>query len=457
MTTKGITRREALKILGAGLAAGVAGFPPGSARAAGGGASQPNIIFILTDDHRWDHLGCQGHPFLQTPHLDRLAAEGVLFENAFVTTSLCSPSRASFLTGRYAAAHGVQNNLTPWRDENMTFLELLHDAGYDTAFIGKWHMPGRLPRLRGVDEFVTFTAREGQGQYYDCPLFVNGVATPPSKPYITEELTDRALAYIGRERTKPFCLYLSHKAAHHDWRPPEDLADLYRGEKLPLAAEADAWTTMTNGGVWAGAAGPLSYHYRNYCRVLTSVDRQIGRIMDVLDDKGLARDTMVVYAGDNGFLWGEHRLIDKRWAYEESIRVPFLVRAPFLIPDPGRRAGQMALNIDLAPTLLAVAGLKPKPDMQGRDLTPILRDPQAPGREDWLYEYYVDFPYNTPGLKAVRTRDRVYIEYDGPRPPEYYDINTDPRQKRNLLRAAPSGEIAGLKARIEALAREVRP
>ncbi|MBU2549567.1 MAG: sulfatase-like hydrolase/transferase, partial [Proteobacteria bacterium] len=255
MDRTGISRREALKILGAAALSGPSGLWPGPAFASRQEAARPNIVFILTDDHRWDHLGCTGHPFVKTPRLDRLASQGVLFENAFVTTSLCSPSRAGFLTGQYAHTHGVQNNLTPWRDENVTFLERLKQAGYDTAFIGKWHMPGRLPRLRGVDEFVTFTVREGQGRYYDCPLIVNGRETRPNKPYITEELTDRALAYIGQPRPNPFCLYLSLKAAHHDWQPPEDLTGLYRDEKLPLAEEADTWVTMTNGGVWAGTAG----------------------------------------------------------------------------------------------------------------------------------------------------------------------------------------------------------
>jgi hypothetical protein len=149
-------------------------------------------------------MGCAGHLFVRTPHLDRLAEEGILFSNAFVTTSLCSPSRASFLTGQTARTHGVRDNLTPWNEESLTFLELLEEAGYESAFIGKWHMPGRLPRLRGVDLFVTFTLQKGQGRYFDCPLVVNGVETPSIKPYITEELTDYAIEFISSHavRTK---------------------------------------------------------------------------------------------------------------------------------------------------------------------------------------------------------------------------------------------------------------
>ena len=175
-------------------------------------------------------MGAMGHPFLKTPHMDRIAAEGVLFENAFVTTSLCSPSRASFLTGQYASVHGVINNFSRWdEDRNITFLQHLKEAaGYDTAFIGKWHMPGGgLPRLPGVDLFVSFTKKDGQGDYYNCPIYKNGeLVTGPRNPYITEDLTDYALEYISEERTKPFALYLSHKAVHHDWRPPRHLAGI---------------------------------------------------------------------------------------------------------------------------------------------------------------------------------------------------------------------------------------
>jgi N-acetylglucosamine-6-sulfatase len=457
MSRKQFTRREFCKFLGAATLAGSTGLWPGRQSALAQDTSRPNIIFILTDDHRWDHLGCTGHPYLQTPHLDRLASQGILFENSFVTTSLCSPSRASFLTGQYAHTHGVKNNLTPWRDENVTFLELLKAAGYDTAFIGKWHMPGRLPELRGVDEFVTFTVREGQGQYWDCPLIVNGKETEPKSPYITEELTDRALDYLSRPRQAPFCLYLSHKAVHHDWSPPPDLADLYRDQSPPLAHEADAWVTMTNGGLWAGTVGPLEHHYQNYCRVITSVDRQVGRVLDRLDQLGLTRNTMVIYAGDNGYLWGEHRLIDKRWAYEESIRVPLIVRAPGLIPDPGRRAGQMVLNVDLAPSLLEAAGLPIPVNMEGRSFLPILKQADTPGRQAWRYEYFVDFPYNTPGIQALRTRDHIYIEYEGPRPPELYDLKRDPGQKNNLLPAAGPQERAAWQVRLAGLENGARP
>jgi arylsulfatase A-like enzyme len=396
-------------------------------------AERPNIVFILSDDHRWDFMGSAGHPFIQTPNLDRLAAEGVHFTNAFVTTSLCSPSRASFLTGQYAHTHGVQNNLTPWRDENVTFLELLRQAGYDTAFIGKWHMPGRLPKLRGVDPFITFTVQEGQGRYWDCPLIVDGVETPTRKPYITEELTDRALDFIQKPRSRPFCLFLAHKAAHHEFSPPRDLARLYDDVSLNLPKEGVPWLTWTRGHIWAGTRGTLEGLVKDYSRVITAMDREIGRLLQGLDALGMVDQTVVVYAGDNGYFWGEHRLVDKRWAYEEAIRIPLIIRAPGRIPDPGRKAQQMVLNIDLAPSLLDLGGSTIPGNMEGRSFVPVLASPNAPGRKAWLYEYFKDFPYNVPEIRAVRTATHKYIEYGGRRRSELYDVAQDPKETRDLM------------------------
>ena len=394
---------------------------------------RPNILFILSDDHRWDFLGSAGHPYVQTPSLDRLAGEGIRFENAFVTTSLCSPSRASFLTGQYAHTHGVKNNMTPWRDSNVTFLEILKQAGYDTAFIGKWHMPGKLPELRGVDTFITFTVQGGQGQYWKCPLIVNGQETPSRKPYITEELTEYAIEYLEKPRKNPFCLFLSHKAVHHAWLPPPDLKSMYEDLEPPFPKEADAWVTSTRGNIWGGTFGTLAYHFKNYCRCVVALDREIGRLLDKLKDLGLEKNTLVVYAGDNGYFWGEHRVVDKRWAYEESIRIPFIVRFPGMVPDPGRVAPQMVLNIDLAPTLLQAAGLPVAESMEGQSLLPVLESGSVPGRNAWLYEYFKDFPYNVPPINAVRTATHMYMEYQGGRPPELYDIVNDPRQRQNLI------------------------
>jgi N-acetylglucosamine-6-sulfatase len=400
-----------------------------------GRASKPNIIFILTDDHRWDAMSCMGHAFIKTPHLDRLADEGILFENAFVTTSLCSPSRASFLTGQYAHRHGVVTNHTPWDNRNVTFLELLKTAGYDTAFIGKWHMPGKgLPRLRGVDQFISFTKEGGQGIYYDCPLVIDGVETPRKGKYITADLTDFALKFITKKRSHPFCLYLSHKAVHFGYRPPAHLKGVYKNVDLKLPHESDTWITFTNDHPFVGALFPMNILYRNYCETVVSVDEQVGRILKKLEEMNILDDTVIIYAGDNGHFWGEHGLYDKRLAYEESIRIPFIVRYPGVIKDPGRRSSQMILNIDLAPTLLDFAGISILPNMQGQSFRPILQSAATAGRPSWLYEHFPVFPIPIPGITAVRTDRYKYILYHhNERPKELFDLVNDPKEKQNLI------------------------
>ena len=413
-----------------------------------------NIIFILTDDHRWDALSSMGHPVVQTPNLDRLADEGIMFTNAFVTTSLCSPSRASFLTGQYAHRHGVVTNHTPWDNRNITFLELLKQAGYETAFIGKWHMPGEgLPKLRGLDHFISFTKDGGQGIYYNCPLIIDGVETSRDGQYITEDLTNFALKFIEKKRNKPFCLYLSHKAVHFGYRPPPHLKGIYKNVDLKLPPESDTWVTYTNNHPFVGALFPMNLLYRGYCETVASVDEQIGRVIRKLEDLNILDDTIVIYAGDNGHLWGEHGLYDKRLAYEESIRIPFIVRYPGLIKDPGRRAPQMVLNIDLAPTILDLVGLNVPLNMQGESLKPILQAADAPGRKSWLYEHFPVFPIPIPGITAVRTDRYKYIEYQNDvRPKELFDLKMDPKEKRNLVDTpAARGIVEGLKLGMEKL------
>jgi N-acetylglucosamine-6-sulfatase len=459
-----LSRRQALQTLGrvsaAGLAAsagltGLAGWAdpsraqtPAPGAASGAPPAEPvparplNLLFILSDDHRYDHLSLKKHPFLVTPFLDRLAEQGILFENAFVTTSLCSPSRASFLTGTYAHTHGVKNNLTPWNNQNITLLERMKQAGYMTAFIGKWHMPGRLPQLRGVDRFVTFNAQGGQGQYYDCPLIVNGETVNSRKRYITEELTDHALEFIQENKDKPFALYLCHKAVHHQFLPPPDLENLYSNAPVRFPSEMDPLVMMTRGNILYGTLGSAESLYRHYCATITALDREIGRLIDRLDELGLKDNTLVVYASDNGYFWGEHNLVDKRYAYEESIRVPFIVRCPARIPDPGRRAPQMVLNVDLVPTVLDLCGLPASGPLEGRSFAPILASPDAPGRTAWLYEYFRDYPYRVPPHVAVRTDRYKYIEFPH-QPPELFDLAQDPREHHNLAAAPESQALLG--------------
>ena len=452
---KPMTRRQALKVMGAASAAGLMGAGmPGVLKAQTGG-KQPNIIFILSDDHRWDHLSIVGHPFVETPNLDRLAAEGILFENAFVTTSLCSPSRASFITGTYAHTHGVKNNITPWSDDNITFMELLKNAGYDTAFIGKWHMPGDLPDPRGIDEFITFTVQGGQGKYFDCPLIVNGVEEPSRKSYITEELTDRAIEYMNKDRDNPFCMMLSHKAVHHQFLPPPELADHYSDVEVDYPDEMNPLVLFEAQNHLFGTFGTVDMHYKNYCEALYALDLEIGRVLDTLDEMGIADDTVVIYAGDNGYFWGEHDQIDKRWAYEESMRIPFIVRYPRGMTDAGRNVSGMVLNVDVAPTILNLAGIDVPDFMEGESFAPYLTNPYSLGREAWLYEYYKDYPYRYPPHFAVRTDTHKYIVYDGRKKPELFDLVSDPKEMNNLY-GTPYGEelLPVLEARLNGFLKE---
>ncbi|MBN1883642.1 MAG: sulfatase [Deltaproteobacteria bacterium] len=434
-----MTRRQALKVMGAASAAGLMGAGMPDLLKAQPSGKRPNIIFILSDDHRWDHLSILGHPFIETPNLDRLAAEGILFENAFVTTSLCSPSRASFITGTYAHTHGVKNNITPWSNDNITFMELLKKVGYDTAFIGKWHMPGDLPDLRGVDEFTTFTVQGGQGKYFNCPLIVNGVEEPSKKPYITEELTDRAIEYLKKGRENPFCLMLAHKAVHHQFLPPPELADHYHDVEVNYPDEMNPLVLFKAQNHLFGVFGSVDMHYKNYCETIYALDQQIGRVLDTLDEMGVADDTVVVYAGDNGYFWGEHNQIDKRWAYEESMRIPFIVRYPRGMTDVGRNVSSMVLNVDLAPTILDLAGIDVPSYMEGKSFRPYFTNPYSLGREAWLYEYYKDYPYRYPPHYAVRTDTHKYIVYDGRKKSEIFDLVGDPKEMNNLY-GTPEGE-----------------
>ena len=380
-TQQRLNRRDTLRLLAAAAAGGMAGNVTQTLATAA--AERPNIIFILGDNHNVNDMGFVGHPFIKTPGMDRLAREGVHFANTFNTTSLCSPSRASILTGAYAHSHGVRNNHTPWTGQMTTFLEHLKRAGYDTAFLGKWHMPGRgLPDMPFLDLFVSYTYREGQGAYFNCPLIVNGKETPSRKPYITEEITDWALEFMKQERTdknggrKPFCMYVSHRPAHPPFRAPADIEGMYDHEKVEMPPGVDPlWFGKTDYNVYQGVMmGTYPDQYRKYCETITAMDRDIVRLLDAVDQPEFRDNTVVIYMADNGMQWGAHGRHGIREPYEDSIRVPFMVRAPGLVADPGSKREQMALNIDIAPTLLDLAGVPVPEEMDGQSMLPALRD-----------------------------------------------------------------------------------
>jgi len=431
---------------------------PGAATKArpGGGASEaaattrPNIIFILTDDQRWDAMSCMGHPFLKTPNMDRIREEGVLYKNAFVTTSLCSPARASFLTGAYAHSHGVIGN---WgcefdHDETPSFPRALQESGYETAFVGKWHMAKHARPRPGFDYWLSF---RGQGVYTDPTLNENGREFKASG-YMTDLLTGYAVKFIKRERKKPFCLYLSHKAVHGPFTPAPRHKDSYPDATIPEPPNAkdtfEGKPAWLRGGVAdprqktapkdvPKAIEPKEYDPRapkrlDYLRALSAVDEGIGRIFKVLEEAGELENTVIMFAGDNGYFHGEHGRGDKRLMYEESLRIPLIMRYPAAV-KPGSTVERMVLNIDVAPTLLALAGAQPPKTVQGRSPVPLLAGDARNWRTSFLYEYWVDLMDRIPRMLGVRTEDWKLIRYpDIDDMDEMYDLRNDPHEMTNL-------------------------
>ena len=412
------------------------------------GAPRRNVIFVLVDDLRHDGLGATGHPWVETPHLDALARRGVQMRNAFVTTALCSPSRASILTGHYAHRHRVVDNSNPVPPGTVFFPQYLQKAGYDTAFVGKWHMGGESDAPQpGFDRWVSF---RGQGTYLPSKngFNIDGKRVP-QKGYITDELTDYALDWLKqRDATRPFFLYLSHKAVHSEFIP----ADRHKGRyaSKPFVAPKTMADTAENydgkpmwvrnqRNSWHGVDFPyhsnldISEYYRRYVETLLAVDDSMGRIVDLLRERGLLDNTIVMFMGDNGFAFGEHGLIDKRTAYEESMRVPLLMSGGGL--PAGAKIEDVVANIDIAPTILEAAGLQ-APPMDGRSMLPLARGERIPWRETLLYEYYWErsFPH-TPAMHALRGAQYKYIRYYGIwDTDELYDLKADPLETRNLIR-----------------------
>lgn len=419
-------------------------------------ARRRNIVFILSDDHRYDAMSCAGHPWLKTPHLDRLAAGGAHFQNAFVTSSLCSPSRASILTGLYMHAHHVRDNFSPLREELPTFPALLRQSGYRTGFFGKWHMGGDSDAPRpGFDDWYSFP---GQGQYENPPVNHNGVRKV-EKGNITDVLTDRACEFIDTNASRPFCLYVSHKGVHFPFEPAARHKKLYADQPIPrpetiwsndtLNAELPEWVRKrryTRHGVEGLFGQVISFEdaYRDYMRCLLSIDDSVGRVTAKLEERGLLQDTLLVYMGDNGYMWGEHGLVDKRAMYEESMRVPLIAHCPSLIAK-GQKPAEMVLNLDLAPTFLEAAGAPPSPKMHGSSWLGLVTGRKGKWRNDFIYEYAWerDYPY-TPTILGLRTDRYSFMMSEGVWDvDELYDIVNDPQQRKNLLREVRIGYKRG--------------
>jgi len=415
------------------------------------GAKPRNVVFILSDDHRFDAMGFLNHQFAKTPVMDSMAENGAYLKNALVTTALCSPSRASILTGLYTFRHRVIDNNRAIPTGTVYFPQYLQKAGYSTGFIGKWHMGGEDDNPQpGWDHWVSF---RGQGHYLppnpDYTLNVNGERVK-QKGYITGELTDYAIDWLKTRKAeeKPFFLYLSHKAVHANFTPEPKYKDKFKD--LPFKRpESEAATPKDllkprwlrdQRNSWHGVDFPyhseldVERYYKRYCETLGSVDDSIGRVLQQLKDMGIHDETLVIYMGDNGFMFGEHGLIDKRAAYETSMRVPMLVQCPELI-KPGTVLEQMIANIDVAPTVMEAMGLRSPEHMDGSSFLPLTEGKTIPWRDQFLYVYYWEknFP-QTPTTFALRTDHYKYITYYGLwDSDELYDLRADPQEMRNLL------------------------
>ena len=441
---------------------------------------RPNLLFILMDDVRWDDLGYTGHPFVRTPHIDRIAHEGVQFRNSFAATPLCSPNRASILTGQYAHKHGIIDNVDRSEQSHqlITFPKLLNDAGYETAFIGKWHMGIDDSRRPGFDYWLSI---KGQGYYVDPEVNDNG-ESKKIPGYATDIFSERAVEFISQQHEKPFLLYLSHKAVHPNifqfadgsispipadggFLPAERHKDLYEGEEVPRRpntksyAEGKPALQRKIGGLpnLGPDTGTPDHIILNRLRMVTAADEGIGRILDALESSGQLDNTVIVFTSDHGYFYGEHGLNkERRLAYEEIARTPLTVRYPKLI-EAGRSVDEFVLSIDLAPTILELGGTAVPPHIQGRSLVPFLKG-ETPGRwrESFLIEYYSDKVWPrlvTMGYQAVRTERWKYIHYvDLENMDELYDLQEDPYEMKNLIDdPAAAGDLSAANEELERL------
>ncbi len=442
-----MNRRQALAAIAAPL---LAADPP-----------RPNFLFILIDDLRFDALGYMGHPFVKTPNIDRLAREGTIFTNAFCTTPLCSPSRASFLTGRYARSHKVLDNTNHNELSHtlITWPRLLHDAGYETAYVGKWHMGNDDAPRPGFDRWVSF---KGQGRYDDPPLNIDGKVTPHTG-YITDILSTHASEFLAKKRTKPFALYLSHKAIHGPFTPADRHKELFAATPIVRSANAQdnhdgkpALQRKIDGAPAINGLGSNDELIRNQLRCLTSIDEGLGTVLKTLDETKQLDNTVVVLTSDNGYFWGEHHLGDKRWAYEESLRIPMVMRYPKLA-KAGSKVKHIVMNVDMAPTMLDLAGLKPPANVQGMSIVPLLKGNPKGWRTTFLSEYFLEATNpRVPSWHTVRNEEWKFIHYtelDGM--DELYNLTKDPGEMKNLIHDAPK-ILPGLKKDLEKYNQTIR-
>ena len=446
---------------------------------------KPNFLIILVDDLRFDEFGAGGHPYLKTPHIDRIAHEGALFERAFHTTPICSPNRASILTGQYASRHGIIDNVA--RDAASHRLPNYHldlqRLGYETAHIGKWHMGNDGKPRPGYDYWVAY---DGHGRLNDPKLNENGTYVQ-RRGYVTDIMNEMAVAYVRRRHDKPWSLWFAHKAVHPDaeqaadgtfkmdgYRPAERHKDLYRGCVFPkkpnmltaeeIVRQKPAWTEALQlrqnaqsrvllDAIHAGTQEEI----RLRAAMMASVEEGVGMLLQALDETGQLDDTFILFLGDNGYFFGEHGLgPERRFAYEEGIRCPFIARYPRKI-RAGTRNSDLVICQDIAPTLIDLAGGKPGPQIQGRSLMPLLANRRAGWRKSFLIEYWAENAY--PWLigmsyKAVRGKRYKYIHWinrgRAGELDELYDLEKDPYELTNRIRRPACRAVR------ESLKRELR-
>jgi N-acetylglucosamine-6-sulfatase len=400
----------------------------------------PNVVLIIVDDLRKDAVSGLGPAPIETPNIDRLGDEGIWFDNAFVVQSVCKPSRASIFTGLYAHDHGVTSNVTDWNRRQRNVFGVLERLGYRIGFVGKWHLGGGTPP-DWADRWVSF---DGQGEYMDPVLDIDGRPVA-RRGHVTDLLTGYAIDYLRSVRDRRFFLVVSHKAAHAPFVPQERWRGAVDASSLALPPSVDddladqpAFLSERSA---AGDVNSLRRQMEEYYELVLGVDESVGRVVDALQELGILDETLVILVGDNGYMLGEHGLLDKRVAYEESIRVPLAIRYPAWFTG-GERTDRFALNIDIPATIEhAVTGtpksfpsrfLGLRPEGLDRSLKLVA---DGADRPSFLYEYFRDpvFPV-TPAMRAVRTRDYKYVHYDDPaQVEELYDLRADPYELQNLI------------------------
>ncbi|QHI68004.1 sulfatase family protein [Tichowtungia aerotolerans] len=401
-------------------------------------APRPNILFIFTDDQRWDALGVVQEemgkrarfPWLKTPNLDRLAAQGMRFREAFVVNSVCSPSRACMLTGQYSHNNGLLNNHTPFPVETVTVPKLLQQAGYTTGMFGKWHMGAQQDRP-GFDVSKSYI---GHGQFLDCPFLVNGVKTP-TQGWVDDVATDYAIDFIKKNSNAPFFAWVGLKSPHDTRVPAPQDRDAYQNEYPDDSPNLNRHPMPFMNALQAARGAERDPKYlMDYFRTLNGVDRCIGRILDALEATGQRDNTLLVFSSDNGYYLGEHCKTDKRMAHEESLRIPLLIHYPDMVPA-GSLCDATVLNIDLSSTFLDLAGVSPPSSMQGASLTPLLQgNTPASWRTAFFYEYFYENNTWPPTVTAVRTTTHKLIKYHFAEPfYELFDLQNDPYETRNLF------------------------